>query len=124
MTDLFADSYAIVAYLEGDERYVRIFERRSLVTSALNVLEVYATLLLGIDVVEARKIAMSLLALVVPVPAEVALSAAEFRHAMRARKRNCSYVDAWGYAAAGHLRARFLTGDTAFRGIENVEFVN
>ena len=87
MTDLFADSYAIVAYLEGDERYVRIFERRSLVTSALNVLEVYAALLRRIGVAEAREIAMSLLAMVVPVPPEVALSAGDFRHSMRARKR-------------------------------------
>ena len=123
MPDLFADSFALVAYLEGNPRYLRIFEQRKIVTSALNVLEVYATLLRRIDAAEAREIAMTLLTLALPLPSEVALSAAEFRHAMRRRKRDCSYVDAWGYAAAVHLGVRFLTGDTAFRGLQNVEFV-
>jgi PIN domain nuclease of toxin-antitoxin system len=92
-------------------------------TTALNVLEVYATLLRRIDPAEARSHALALIRFVREVPSEVALSAGEFRNEMRQRHRSCSYIDAWGYAAASALGLRFLTGDPGFKGIENVEFV-
>lgn len=123
MTDLFADSYALVALLEGNERYVRIFRRRAVGTSALNLLEVYSTLLRRLDRTEAKELAGGIASMVVPVPAEVAFSAGEFRQVMRSQKRDCSYIDAWGYAAAQHLGIPFLTGDPAFRQVEGVEFV-
>ena len=123
MPDLFADSYALVAFLEGNDRYVRIFQSKTLVTTALNVLEVYGTLLRRIDRREARELASGFLPIAVSAPAEASLAAAEFRHSMRARKKDCSYVDAWGYSVAHQLSIRFLTGDHAFRHVENVEFV-
>jgi len=123
LPDLFADSYALVALLEGNDHYIRIFRENEVVTSSINVLEVYATLLRRIDPSEARKIAIGLLTMVTPIPPEVALSAAEFRHSLRARKRDCSYASAWGYTAAQHLRVPFLTGDPAFRVVEHVKFV-
>jgi len=123
LADFLADSYALVAFLEGNDRYGRIFRRKTLATTALNVLEVYATLLRRLERAEARDICTGFLPLVVTVPAEVALVAGDFRHLMRSRKRDCSYVDSWGYAAAQQLGIPFLTGDPSFRGIENVEFV-
>jgi predicted nucleic acid-binding protein len=123
LADLFADSYALVALLEGNERYVRIFRRKSVATSALNLLEVYSTLLRRLDRTEAKELAGGIVSMVVPVPVEVAFSAGEFRQVMRSRKRDCSYIDAWGYAAAQLLGVPFLTGDPAFRQIEGVEFV-
>ena len=123
MADLFADSYAIVALFEGNERYVGIFRRGRVVTSAFNVLEVYATLLRRLAPAEAEEKARAILEIVRDIPPEVALDAAQFRHEMRRRKRDCSYVDAWGYAAARSLGLPFLTGDPAFKGIPGVEFV-
>jgi len=123
LVDYFADSYALVAFLEGNPRYGRIFRRRRLATTALNVLEVYGTLLRRIEEGEAKEVCSGLLPLTVAVPPEVALAAGDFRHHMRSLKRNCSYIDAWGYAAARQLKVPFLTGDPAFRGIESVEFV-
>jgi predicted nucleic acid-binding protein len=123
LTDYLADSYALVAFLEGNDRYVRIFRRKSLATTALNVLEVYATLLRRLDGAEAKEVASGLIPLTVPVPAEVALTAGDFRHRMRSMKRDCSYIDAWGYAAARRLGVPFLTGDPSFRGVDHVEFV-
>jgi len=123
LTDFLADSYALVAFLEGNDRYVRIFRRKTLATTALNVLEVYATLLRRLDDTVAKEVCSGLLPLTVPVPAEVALVAGDFRHRMRSVKRDCSYIDAWGYAAARRLGVPFLTGDPSFRGIEHVEFV-
>jgi predicted nucleic acid-binding protein len=123
LADLFADSFAIVAFFEGNPRYVRIFQRKRLVTSSLNVLEVYSTLLRRLPQAEAREKAAAVLELLVDVPAEAAFTAGEFRREMRERKRDCSYIDAWGYAASRYFDLEFLTGDPAFKGIPHVEFV-
>lgn len=123
MADLLADSYAFVSLFEGNERYLRIFRHRSVLTTAFNVLEVYSTLLRRIERREARTHALALIRLVSEVPSDVAVRAGEFRQSMRERRRDCSYVDAWGYASARALGCRFLTGDPAFKGLENVEFV-
>ncbi len=123
MADCFADSYGLVALLAGERRYARIFQSEDVVTSAMNVLEVYATLLRKVPPSEARAVAIGLLGSVIEVPTEVAFSAAEFRQRMRARRRDCSYIDAWGYAAARHFSIPFLTGDSAFEGIDGVRFL-
>jgi predicted nucleic acid-binding protein len=123
LPDYFADSYALVAYLEGNPRYGRIFERKTLCTSALNILELYATLLPRLGRDQARASAVPFLPLVISGGADVALVAGEFRQLMRDRKRDCSYVDAWGYAIARENGIPFLTGDNSFKSMENVEFV-
>lgn len=123
LADFLADSYAFVEAFRGNERYARIFRGKSVVTTALNVLEVYATLLRRIEREEARSHALALIRLVSEIPPEVAITAGEFRQSMRDRHRNCSYIDAWGYASAQALGVRFLTGDPSFKGVENVEFV-
>jgi len=123
LADFFADSYALVALLEGNERYVRIFRRKVIVTSSLNLLEVYSTLLRRFDSDESRELTAGITSMIVPIPPEVAYAAGEFRHSMRAQRRDCSYIDAWGYAGAKHLGIPFLTGDPAFRHVERVEFV-
>ena len=56
----------------------------------------------------------------VPVEFRWLVEAAEFRLSTR---RGLSYADCLGYVAAQSLGLRFLTGDTAFRDLENVEFV-
>lgn len=94
LPDYVADSYALVALLEGNDRYVRIFRRKDVATTALNVLEVYSTLLRRIPPAEAREVSAGFLSIVVRVPSETAFSAGDFRHSMRAKKRYCSYVDA------------------------------
>jgi len=123
LPDVFADSYALVALLEGNDRYVRIFRRKDVVTSALNLLEVYSTLLRRLDRAECRELTAGIVSMVVAVPPEVAFAAAEFRQSMRSQKRDCSYIDAWGYATAQHLGVPFLTGDPSFHHLEGVEFV-
>ena len=123
MPSLFADTYAFIALLEGNERYARIFGRGGLVTSAMNVQEVYTILLQRLDEEPATAFARSILGTVVDIPPEVALEAARFKGRMATERRDCSHIDAWGYASAKVLKRKFLTGDTAFRGLRNVEFV-
>ena len=123
MTDLLADSYAFIELFGGNSRYLEVFRSNAIATTALNVVEVYGALLRRIEPSEAQSHARSMLPAVLEVPREAALRAAEFRVEMIGKKRKCSHVDAWGYAAAGALRRRFLTGDEVFRGLPNVEFV-
>lgn len=49
--------------------------------------------------------------------------AAGFRHEMRRKGKNCSYVDAAGYSQARSEGIPFLTGDPAFKGLPGVEFL-
>ena len=123
MADLLADSYAFLALIEGNDRYKAIFERRNFVTTAMNVVEVYSALLRRMEPAAARELARTMLSSVVEVPPETALAAAEFRRRMRESGMECSHIDAWGWAAAKALGRKFLTGDPAFKGVENVEFV-
>ncbi len=45
------------------------------------------------------------------------------RLAFRKEKLDLSYADSLGYTVSLRLRVRFLTGDDAFRNLNNVEFV-
>ena len=42
---------------------------------------------------------------------------------LRKKKLDLSYADALGYKLSFRLRVKFLTGDDAFKDLENVEFV-
>lgn len=123
MAKLLADSYALIELFGGNPRYVPVFRAEDVATTALNVVEVYSALLRRLPQEEAETYARACLARVVDVPSTAALRAAEFRTEMHDRKRNCSHVDAWGYAAAEVLGRKFLTGDEAFHGLSNVQFV-
>ena len=124
MAELLADSYAFIEYASGNAAYGRLFEQHSVVTTALNVVEVYASMLRrGVDPERARLFAQTCLTKVVEVPSGAVLRAAEFRAEMARKRLNCSHIDAWGYAAAEALGRRFLTGDESFHGLPNVLFV-
>lgn len=124
LTDFLADSYAFFGLADGHASYKRVFAENDVVTTPLNVVEVYAVLLRrDTEGAKAREFAESCLTLAVEVPRETSFRAAEFRVEMIAGKRNCSHIDAWGYAAAETLGRKFLTGDEAFRGLPNVHFL-
>lgn len=42
---------------------------------------------------------------------------------LRRKKLNLSYADALGYILSFKLKVRFLTGDNAFKDLDNVELV-
>lgn len=123
MPSLFADSYAFIAFLEGNARYGMLFRKGGLVTKTIDIQEVLTVLLQRVDEQEAMGFARSMFGLVVDVPAETALEAALFKRRMAERRRDCSHIDAWGYTSARALKRKFLTRDTPFKGLPNVEFV-
>jgi hypothetical protein len=62
--------------------------------------EVYATLVRRFSREEARAVTAPFLPRVVSGAADVALVAGEFRQTVRVPRKDCSYLDAWGYAMA------------------------
>lgn len=123
MARLFADTYALLAYVDGRAEYVRLLSGGDYATTALNACE-YAHRILARGHGEALELAMPpVLDHVVQPGPEVPLAAAQFKlDRLRAGAR-CSYVDAWGYATARSLGLQFLTGDEDFRGVPGVKFV-
>lgn len=124
LTDFFADSYAILAYLVGDGGYVARFKGASFKTSALNLLEAhYAQVSRGVSDDEAAANLAPFEASIERHDWTVLRQASVFRHDMRSKGLACSYIDAAGYALARRLGLPFLTGDPAFEGVDGVEFL-
>jgi hypothetical protein len=121
--EYFADTYAFFARLAGNPRYIRLFKQGDVVTSALNVVEAYSVMLTRVSPEEALRHASACFGYVVNIPDDTALEAAVFKRKMSRDGRNCSSIDAWGYAASVRLGRKFLTGDLPFKGLPNVAFV-
>jgi len=47
----------------------------------------------------------------------------DLRLKMKRAGCNLSYADALGYSLSRKLRVKFLTGDSAFKGLPNVEYL-
>jgi predicted nucleic acid-binding protein len=125
LPDYFADTYALWAFYKGSRAYRPYFERHELATTAINLVEFSATLLRSGDAREQdlRSLLAPLRPMVVEPAPHVVEAAAAFKANMAAARKNCSHVDAWGYATARSLSVPFLTGDREFKAIPAVEFV-
>lgn len=117
----FFDTYAIIELIKGSKNYEK-YKNTSKITSMLNLLELYYSLLLNYDEKTADIYFTLFLNFVVPYNEETVKNAAKFRFANR--KKKLSYVDCLGYMMALENFIKFLTGDEKFKGIENVEFVS
>lgn len=117
----FYDSYAFIEYLKDNPDLVKYFEEESGILTEMNVLEIgyYA---LCEEQEQKMPMVISYLMQFIVHPTEE-----EINEAVLFRKKNCkkgvSYVDSLGYTMAKKRRLKFLTGDEAFKGMPNVEFV-
>ena len=117
----FADSYAIIDYLKGNKKYEKYFKENEIITTRLNLLEVYYSKLAEGNKENAEKYFNQFLSKTIEVEDEILKKAAEFR--LNKKKQNISYIDAIGYEIAKEKKIKFLTGDKEFKGMPNVEFV-
>ncbi|MHB8604033.1 MAG: type II toxin-antitoxin system VapC family toxin [Thermoplasmatota archaeon] len=116
----FFDTFALVERERGSEAYER-FASLPIVTHQMNLLEFIAYLARSYGEGEARVSVRMLNPNLVEADLDDLFAAARFRR--RHARKNVSYVDALGYVLADRHRLRFLTGDRAFKGLANVEFV-
>jgi len=115
----FLDTYALIELLRGNPRYER-FEEEEWCTLAENLAELaYALLKEGRDDVVEETV-QRLGGRAVQLPTILVVAAMRFRHEQRRKK--FSYIDALGYTYARKQKIAFVTGDSAFKGLEGVEF--
>lgn len=124
MTEFFADTFAILAVLAGDDAYVQRFRRGPFRTGSLNVAEAaFAQLVNEVSLEEARSNLAPFDAVAQAPSARILFEGARHQAEMARRQRHWSFVDAVGYVQARELALPFLTGDTVFEGAEGVEFL-
>lgn len=115
----FFDSYAIIEILRGNRRYRR-YADADIITSQLNLFEVYYALLKQ-DARHADKFMKLYEGYAVPYTTDTIKTAARLRLAYR--RKNISMADCIGYVLALEYGVRFLTGDKEFQDMENVEYL-
>ena len=123
MAKFFYDSYAVLAYLDGNRRYRNYFEREAGSLTILSLMEVYYAVLREYGEAEAEKAYSAAGKYLVEFDDEDVKEAMRRRLQLRRKKLNLSYADALGYTVAVRLGRRFLTGDEEFEILDNVEYV-
>lgn len=116
----FFDTYAIIEIIRENKNYEK-YKEEELVTSILNIGEMYYVLLKekGEEVANYWYELLKQSAFLVDI--ETIIKAMKFRLENKAKK--FSFIDCVGYVSAKDKGLRFLTGDKAFENLENVEFV-
>jgi len=116
----FFDTYAIIEIIKDNQDYRRFRDER-MVTSTLNIGELYWSLLRewGRDRTDAWF--EGFYPEIVDGDRSIVIEAVRFRFLHR--KQNMSLVDCIGYVLARKHQLKFLTGDKEFQHLENVEFV-
>jgi predicted nucleic acid-binding protein len=124
MVSYYFDTYALILLLNGDER-IRYYLESKIITSTLNLMELYYYLLRK-NVKEPEKIIEEIRessVIISDFPLDVVIKASKLRFKKRKENKKWSYVDCLGYTIAKDLGIRFLTGDKKFENEENVEFI-
>lgn len=116
----FFDSYAFFEIIKGNKNYSNYIQV-SIVTTKLNLMELYYWLLMRKGKEIAEKYYQKLLPFCYEITNEIIKSACEFRLAHK--EKELSFVDCIGYITAKNIGIKFLTGDDGFKNINNVEFV-
>lgn len=123
MASFFADSYAIIEILKGNEHY-RPYLDGSLAATEFNVCEVAFAVCRDYPD-KTRKVMAQVRRIVclIPTTDEDYCSAAALRRSTTRMGKKLSTIDCVGYSVARRLEILFLTGDREFETIESVEFV-
>ena len=121
MGTYFFDTYAFFEIIKGNINYQRYSKDISIITTRLNLIELYYWLLRRKEKDEADKYYQKFSPDCVNVSDDTIKEACEFR--LKNKLQNLSYIDCIGYIIAIKKRIKFLTGDMEFENINNVEYV-
>ena len=116
----FFDTYALIEVFRGNPEYVN-YNDFPLKVSQLNVGEFYIYLIRTKGLQEARSTVMAASFDIQDMTTDVTIAAADFK--IVHKKKKLSWADCVGYVVAKKLSLKFLTGDSQFKGMANVEFV-
>jgi len=123
MSSYFADSYALIEMIKGNENY-RPFQSERLVTTEFNICEVGFAVCRDYPA-NAPGVLETLRKMVIlqATRDDDYCSGAARRKQASMEGKKLSTIDCVGYSVANRLDIPFLTGDREFAGMENVEFV-
>ncbi|MEK6974244.1 MAG: PIN domain-containing protein [Nanoarchaeota archaeon] len=116
----FFDSYAILEIINGNNNYSK-FKDEVIVSSSLNLAEVFYALLTKFGEDCSINIVKKLDLIILDITTEIAIEASKYR--FKHKKSDLSYADCIGYTLALKHNIKFLTGDKEFKDLPHVEFV-
>ena len=117
----FYDSYAVIEYFKGNEKYKKYFEEAVGILTNMNLIEIHYQLLTEFSEKDADDAVKEFQSFLITPEINDLIEASKFRK--KHRKRNLSYTDCVGYTIAKKEKIMFLTGDKEFEGMENTEFI-
>lgn len=121
MLSFFFDTYAFYEIIVGNPNYKPFTEDVKIITTQLNLMELYYQLLALYNKEKAIDFFKRYEEFVVTISNEIIIEAMDFRK--QHYKQDLSYVDCIGYVIAKKMDIPFLTGDKQFEEMENVRFV-
>jgi len=116
----FADTYALLEIVYGNRKY-KDYLSEKIITTRLNLMELYYALLRDHNEEKAEYYYNFFVSFCIAIDDSTIKKAMQFK--LEHRKLGLSYMDCIGYVLASDKGIRFLTGDKAFKGLKNVEFV-
>ncbi|MDO8459977.1 MAG: PIN domain-containing protein, partial [Nanoarchaeota archaeon] len=109
-----------IEILKANKNY-ELYTEAKIVTTKLNLFELYSAILREKGEDEAKKVLELYYPFVVDFNKQTIEESAKLKN--KINKRDVSMTDCIGYTVAKQLGIKFLTGDSAFQDLENVEFV-
>ncbi len=116
----FFDSYAIIELTNGNPRYAR-FSDEVITLTIFNLVEIVYSAFQQMGEEKAKEVYEKFFDCIQEIDEEIVFEALKLKQ--KYKKRDLSYADCLGYAFAKQRNLRFLTGDSKFEDVENVEFV-
>lgn len=121
MLSFFFDTYAFYEIIVGNPNYMPFTKGVKIITTQLNLMELYYQLLALYDKNQALEFFRRYEEFIVPINNSIIVEAMDFRKLHY--KKDLSYVDCIGYVIARKMNIPFLTGDGQFESMSNVKFV-
>jgi uncharacterized protein len=121
LEEYFLDTYALYEIIKGNKDYARFKSGIAIITTDLNLMELYYGLLLRHNEKTANKYFDIFKEYSIELNDNVIKQAMKIKK--QHKKHNLSYVDCIGYTIALERNIKFLTGDKEFENLPNVEYV-
>lgn len=120
MNTYFFDTYAIIEILKGNKNY-DTYKNAEIIITVFNLVELHYKILRDFN----KEIADDILERYSKFSMNITLNIIKNANALRKKysRKRFSAPDTIGYAAALEHGIKFLTGDSQFKDMENVEFV-
>ena len=117
----FFDTYAFYEIIGGNINYKPFLNDIAIVTTKLNLMELYYGLLIKYNQQITEKYYNKLVQYTINIDDNTIKNAMLFKSINK--KKRLSYIDCIGYIIALQRNIKFLTGDKEFENLPNIEYV-